>query len=348
MVVVWYLLFESACTISNIWLISADCRQHNQPAPVHTDPSYPTNTALPNTLCHIALQTPLHKAFFSNNGLLWLFIACIIPDIPWIVLRGGLTLTVVDPFALRLYTSVQASLLFCLILAAALCQCSRQPARTFLLLAANCLFHLLLDATQVKWGNGVHVLLPFTWASLQLNLFEPEQPLGIVISVCGLGVLLWAWPKITRQQVRPAAITFGKITAFVLCLAMYLTGPLLLLDPLERSGFYYIHTLRDRAARPGKYVELDRIPYTGQQRTATLFNGETIALRGDMPDQSAIVSLQGRFLTADTVQVMHYKQHGRTRDLASMLGIFLACVLILQTLILSRFPFIRSQKGQRP
>jgi hypothetical protein len=303
---------------------------------------------LPNTLCHIALQAPLHKAFFSNSGLLWLFIACIIPDIPWIVLRGGLALTVVDPYSLRLYSSIQASLLFCLILSAALCQCSGQPARTFLLLAANCLFHLLLDAAQVKWGNGVHLFAPFSWSSLQLNLFEPEQPLGILITVCGLGVLLWAWPKITgqQQQVLPTAITFSKATAFVVCLAMYLSGPFLFLDPLEKSDFYYLRTLRDQAARPGKYVELDRVPYSGEQRTVILFSGEVVTLRGDLPDQSAILSLQGRFLTAESVQVSRYKQHGRTRDLASMLGIFLTCVLILQTLILPRFPFIRSQKGQ--
>lgn len=290
----------------------------------------------------------MHKLFFSDRELFWVIIACIMPDIPWILLRGGLAIPLADPYALRLYTSTQASLLFCLVLSAAVSQCSRQQVRAFLLLSTNCLIHLLLDATQIKWGNGVHLLVPFNWSLLQLNLFTTEHPLGIFITICGIGVLLWVWPKIARQQAPPPEMRRGRIITFIICLAAYLAGPFLFFNELERSDFYYLHTLRDRNSRPGKYIEFDRVPYSGTQQAVLLFTGESINLKGDLPRRSGTISVQGRFLTADTVQVSHHQHHGRIRDLASMLGIFLACVLTLQTLILSRFPFIRSQKGHIP
>lgn len=303
---------------------------------------------MPNTLCHILLQTPLHRAFFSNRGLLWVIIACIIPDIPWILLRGALALEVADPYALRLYTSIQASLFFCLVLSAALAQCSPRPAGIFLLLAANCLLHLLIDATQVKWANGVHLLAPFDWSSLQLHIFGPEHPLGVLMTVSGCIYLLWLWPKIAGQQASPPAFRATGMAVAAVCLVVYLAGPLLFLEKLAQGDFYYLQTLRERKFRPGKHIEFDRVPYSASRRTVTLFSGESVTLRGKLPASSGTLSVQGRFITPDTVQVSRYRRHGRIRDPASVLGIFLICSLTAQTLLLSHFPLRRFQKGPQP
>ncbi len=303
---------------------------------------------MPNTLCHIALQVPVHRAALSDKVLPWVVAGCIIPDIPWILLRASLALGLAAPYTIRPYTTIQASLLFCTLFSAFLAQFSRRPAATFAILSGNCLFHLLLDATQVKWANGVHLLAPFDWSAQQFHLFDLDHPLGIPLTVAGLITLLWYWPRICRQQIWAAAMKPGRIVAAMTCLLLYLTGPLIFLGDLEQTNFHFLHTLEDKSARPGKYVEFDRVPYTRATRTVTIFSGETIRLAGAIPDQSGSVSIQGRFIAADTVAVTDYRLHNRFRDPASMLGIILACVLMLQTIILALFSrFFPPDKGRQ-
>ncbi len=301
---------------------------------------------MPNTLCHVALQAPLNRLFCKDSDLLWVILACIIPDIPWILLRGLLSLQTLDPFSLRLFTSIQASLVFCLILSAALAQLSRLPLRTFSILGLNCLIHLLLDATQVKWGNGVHLFPPFNWSALQWHIFWPEHPLGIVITVFGFGYFLRIWPRMLSERVQLPTFGTSRILILLCCLLFYLTGPLLFLQRLEQTDYYSIRTLRDVQGRSGRQIEFDRVPYSHIEKTITTFSGEQLRLTGETPRESGIISLQGRFLSATTVQASRFHQHSRMRDWASLLGLFMACTLLVQTLILSRFPFNRSLKGQ--
>jgi len=292
---------------------------------------------LPNTLCHIALQVPVHKAAWPDKVLPWAVAGCIIPDIPWILLRAALALGPAAPYTLRLYATIQASLFCCALFSAFLAQFSRHPAVVFSILAGNCLFHLLLDATQVKWANGIHLLAPFDWTALQFHLFDLDHPLGIPLTVAGLITLLWCWPRIVRQPIWAATITPGRTLAAATCIALYLTVPLLFLDDLEKTDFHFLHTLKDKAARPGRPIEFDRAAYERSVRTVTIFSGETFRLEGALPDRSGSVSIRGRFVTPDTVAVTDYRMHNRIRDPASMLGIILTCVLTLQTIILSKY-----------
>lgn len=271
--------------------------------------------------------------------------ACIIPDIPWILLRCLLSLQTIDPYNLRLYTSIQASLVFCLIFSAALAQLSRLPSRIFAILGFNCLLHLLLDATQIKWGNGIHLFLPYDWSALQWQIFWPEYPLGIVITVFGFGYFLRIWPKVLAQKPRLPNLGTARIFALLCCLLVYLVGPLFLLEELEKTDYYAIQTLRNVQARPGKQIEFDRVPYSQTNKTITIFSGEQLHLSGETPDQSGIISLQGRFLSTTTVQTNRYHQHSRIRDWASLLGLLMTCTLTVQTLILPRYSFNRPLKG---
>jgi hypothetical protein len=93
----------------------------------------------------------------------------VIPDVPWILQRivsAGFTASVVDPYDLRLYTIVQSSLIACLVLSLALSLLSSAPRRVFMLLAFNSFVHLLLDAMETKWANGVNLFAPFSWQLL--------------------------------------------------------------------------------------------------------------------------------------------------------------------------------------
>ncbi len=273
--------------------------------------------------------------------------ACSIPDLPWILQRSLLSLEFLDPLDLRLYTTVQASLVFCLIFSAALAQLSRNPGRAFALLGFNCLLHLLLDATQIKWANGVHFFLPISWSAVQWHIFWPEHPLGPIITAGGFFYYLRIWPRLLAEK--PQWPRFGANRGLILvcCLLFYLTGPFLFSQKLEKTGFYSINTLRDRAARPGKLVEFDRVPYSASEKTITILTGERIRLSGEVPKKSGLISLQGQFLSPATVQTGRYHQHSKMRDWASLLGLFMTCTLLVQTLILSRFPFHQPLKGQQ-
>ena len=307
----------------------------------------PHSAPLPNTLCHIALQAPASRLFCHDRELYWVIIACILPDLPWILLRILLFFQVTDPFIARLYTSTQASLFFCLLLSAGLATMSRLPVRTFIILGLNCLCHLLLDATQIKWGNGIHLFLPINWSTLQWHIFWPEHPFGMAITIFGFAYFLRIWFLIQAQTPAvPFVPTTFKTLVLLCCLSLYLAGPYLLLQDLEKSNYFYIKTLRDRELRQGKQIEFDRVPFSHGERTITTFSGEKIRLTGNVPEKSGLFSLQGRFISVSTVQVNRWHAHNRIRDWASILGLFMACTLIVQTLILSRFPFPRSFRGQ--
>ena len=299
---------------------------------------------MPNTLCHIALQGWPHRALYSDRGLLWVIIGCIIPDIPWIILRISLALGLADPYVLRLYTTVQASLLFCILAAVFLAQLAARPAWTFGILSGNCLLHLLLDATQVKWANGVHLTEPLDWTALHFSLFRMDHPLGLPLTAAGLFLLFRYWPEISRQQYwRP---TLGPARTLVAAagLFLYLTGPLPLLDDLRQTDFHFLQTLQDKPARPGKYVEFDRVVFDHQQPAIRIFTGEQIRLIGKIPARSGTISIRGRFIAPGIVQAIDVQLHDGSRKFASIAGIFLACLLTVQTVILSRFPPSNSTK----
>ena len=296
---------------------------------------------MPNTLCHIALQGSLHTALHRDRGFLWVVIGSIIPDVPWIILRATLALEIADPYQLRLYTTILASLPFCLLAAALLAQFTARPTAVFALLSANCLLHLLLDATQIKFANGVHLAAPFSWTTLHLDLFSLSHPLGLPITVAGLLLLLWQWPRTARQRYWADALGPARKLTAALCLCLYLTGPLPFLDDLAESDFHFIETLRDKANRTGKYIEFDRVPYDQRLPGIRPFTGEWIKVTGSLPGKASTVSIRGRFTATDTVQISSSQTHDRDRDFASIAGIFLACLLTGQTVILSRsFPFI--------
>jgi len=100
------------------------------------------------------------------------------PGYPWILLRTSLALDLAAPYTVRLYTTIQASLLFCALFSAFLAQLSRHPAATFAILTGNSLLHLLLDATQVKWANGVHLLARSTGPPGSLTCLTSTIPSG--------------------------------------------------------------------------------------------------------------------------------------------------------------------------
>ncbi len=292
---------------------------------------------MPNTLCHIGIQAPLNRTVLGRDRLLWVIIACILPDLPWIILTCLIPLDIFDPYDLRLYCTAQASLLLCLFLSAALACCTKQTGKIFMILAGNCLFHLVLDALEIKWGNGVHLIAPFSWTMMHYGTLWPEHPLILGLTLIGLLYLIGNWRSCVVYSTQLYLPEKRKTAIGLLFFGCYLLAPLFFLTQLEEANTYNIHTLRMKEQRPGKAIEFDRVHYFAEQQSLQTFSGERITVVGSQPATSGRVSFRGHFLTPTSFAGTSHHYHRDQRDLASLIGLFMACTLLLQSLILPHF-----------
>jgi hypothetical protein len=234
----------------------------------------------------------------------------------------------VDVYDLRLYTMAQASLAGTLLLCAAVAVVTRAPRLVFAILGVNALLHLLLDACEVKWGNGVHLLAPFTWKMTSFNLVDGEGWPVLVLTI--LGGLLVAW-EIARW--RPPAIELElrprRVGVAVLFVVAYLLAPLAFLDAVQASDSYSVKTLREVGDRPGRTIGLDRTSFeaTPAGGFVHMWNGERVRVTGPVPDHDARVSLYGTFVEPDLLRVDRYVVHRGGRDWPSYLALVLLALL---------------------
>ncbi len=270
----------------------------------------------------------------------WILAGIIIPDIPWILQRVFHVLNIGDIYDLRLYVTVQASLIFCLILSAAVAFFSQRPLRVFLVLALNCLLHLLLDALQIKWGNGVHLFVPFSWSLFNIGLFWPENLISYLLSGTGLIYLFVAWRSIVARGVQLVVPSRQHLLIAACCCLIYLAAPTLFLHELEKSNSTSVSTLRTPSSRPGQTIELDRVHYSHDNKAATLYSGESIQVQGKVPQETTRISLQGSFLAENIITSSRFHAHNSFRDKASYLGLLLSSALWLFSL----FSYSRQNK----
>ncbi len=290
---------------------------------------------MPNTLCHIGIQGGSGRIL--AHDIRWIIAGCIIPDIPWIILKILIAATPLNPYDLRLYCMVQASLLFCLLLSGSVALVARSPLMTFSIIGSNCLFHLLLDAMQIKWGNGVHLFAPFSWKMTRFNYLWPEHLVILFFTCFGFFFMIFYWRETVTKTIpfrRPRGM---EAIAATMLFLFYLLGPPLFMNDLEKLDSYYIHTLREYNNRPGKQVMFDRAHYFSGTKSLRTFAGEIIHVTGRQPAMSGRVSFQGRFLSPSTFQASQYHFHHDHRDLASVIGLFMACALLLHSVLLLRF-----------
>lgn len=299
---------------------------------------------MPNTLCHIGVQGTLGSTLLQPRDLLWVIVGCILPDLPWILLKIVIPLEIADPYDLRLYCTAQASLFFCFFLSAALASFTTNCLRVFGIIFINCALHLLLDSLQIKWGNGVHLLFPLQLEMFHLDLLWPEHTAVVVLSTCGFFYLIYSWKKIAYSGV---TLCFGNrpqnLIGF-LFVTIYFIAPVTVLDKLETADVYHIQTLRNYSDRPGKSVAFDRPHYFASKQQVRIWSGEHITIIGPQPGASGRVSFKGKFLTVNSVSASEYHFHKDRRDFASLIGLIMSCTLFLQSVILSKFYARKSEK----
>lgn len=286
---------------------------------------------MPNTLVHFAVQGAASRALWRAIDPRFVYLGCLLPDLPWILRRAivGLGLPA-DVFDLRLYTMGLASLSVTLLLAAAIAALTSAPRRVLAVLGANALAHLLLDATEVKFGNGVHLLAPVSWRMTSFDWVAGESPVYLVLTLGGALLVLWEIAR-PRGSAVPLDLRPRRLLASAALAATYLVAPLPFLGAIEASGSYSVGVLRALEARPGRAVSLDRTAFhaTPAGGRVQLWTGERVRATGAaLPAHDAIVSLHGTFLETDVLRVDRLVEHRRSRDWASYLGLVLLALVL--------------------
>lgn len=282
---------------------------------------------MPNTLVHFGVQGAINRGLKRDIDLRWVFLGCVIPDIPWILQRVvKLVVPGVDLYSLRLYAIVQATLLASLLLCAALAAVSSRPRLVFVILASNTLLHLLLDATQTKWANGVHLFAPVSWQLTSFGLFWPENPLIDVLTAAGLVLAVW-YLLAARKPPVELSLRPARLVLFSLFLAAYYLLPFQLIDGPAEADNHSVRTLRSAAERTGSAVAFDRnryVPDDSGGGVLTTFAREQIRLTGELPGSAGRLSVRGTFIDPQTVRVDEWHLHVTWfRDGASYLGLTL-------------------------
>ena len=286
---------------------------------------------MPNTLAHIGAQGFISRPFLDKADIKWIYLGCILPDIPWMLQRVvrfvGLDINAYD---LRLYVIIQSSLLFSVLLASALAMFSARYWRAFAILSLNALLHLMLDAMQVKWANGVHLFAPLGWKLINFGFFWPENIITYLLTVLGVIFFVITWKRIASGESDLELKSPIRYIGFILFALIYMISPVFILDAPEKANNHFVHTLRDYQNRTGKHLELDRKQYDALAGSIIAFGGEPIQVKGIDLKDSAVLSISGNFVAPDTIQVEEYHVHNEVfRDGASYVG--LGLVLLVWT-----------------
>lgn len=292
---------------------------------------------MPNTLVHFGVQGITSRTVFRDIDIKWVFLACVIPDIPWILQRVlKLVVPGTDPYTLRLYAIVQATFMFSLVLCMAIASISERPRVIFSVLAINSLLHLILDACETKWGNGVHLFAPFSWQLSNFGLVWPESMSIRLLTILGLIYSIWV---IRYAPGRSVNVYFGhprRIVIALLLLGVYFLAPFLLMHGPDDTYNHSVKTLREKAERTGKQVSMDRNYFTKDESgdVVRTFAGEHVRVVGNLPDRSGAVSMRGIFIDTETIQIRDFYMHTPAfRDVPTYIGLALLLVIWVSGLV---------------
>jgi hypothetical protein len=186
------------------------------------------------------------------------------------------------------------------------------------------LLHLLTDAIEIKWGVGVHLLAPFWWATLDFGLVWPESLLPLSLALVGLVIVVLEWRRPRAEmEGRPVHGTRGAVAAILL--GAYFLLPVAFMSAVEAADIHKVSTLRNVGSRPGKTIELDRVVFRPEDGGyVKILAGEKLDVVGPMPSEPGQVSIRGRFLDSQTVEIQEIHRHDLFwRDAASYAGLLL-------------------------
>ena len=287
---------------------------------------------MPNTLAHIGAQGLLSRAFFKDIDIKWIYAGSIVPDAPWILQRVVRILSPgIDIYTLRAYSIAQASFFMSLILCLALALLAgSQHKRLFLLLGSNVIFHLVLDAIQIKWANGVHWVAPFSWDLTNWGLFWPEHPVNLALTGFGLLYIAWHWRSSWKNGLSLAGLSLKRAFMALFLAVLYLAVPLAFVNGPIKADNHFIRTLQTEQNREGQLLECDRAGYRPGSEQATLqcWDGEPLIIANQNTPASATLSVRARFVGDREIEIIESHTHfSWFRDNASYLGLGLVFII---------------------
>ncbi|MBD3276290.1 MAG: hypothetical protein GF372_13320 [Candidatus Marinimicrobia bacterium] len=296
---------------------------------------------MPNTLAHIGVQSILTRSVLKSADFIWIYIGLIIPDIPWIIQRAIRTVyPAVDLLMLRSYSIIQATLIGSLLLSFLIAYVTREQWKVFAILGLNACLHLIIDAGQLKYANGVHFLAPFSWEMTNWGLFSIEGVVTYVLTGFGLFYLFWSWRSLNPLLPKLKKIHLRQILVLSMLMILYFTFPLLLLEKPVQANNHYLKTLQNSENRTGEYIELDRASFKITNGNKVIKPGhysEWFQVKGLPVENSASVSIKGFFSEQKVITVNEYKVHTDWfRDMASYAGLVLVVLTLIVTIFLGR------------
>jgi hypothetical protein len=300
---------------------------------------------MPNTLAHLGIGGAATRAVITKADLKWVYLACIIPDIPWILQRTAhIFFPQVSPYDLRLYVIVQSTLLFCFIFSLAIASLSKDFLKTFLILAFGSLVHLLIDSLQKKWANGAQLFAPFNWSLLNFNLFWPESLPTYLITLFGLFYFFSTFKDSLSAPLELELKNFKRWFLFAATFIVYMIIPLFILNQPFEANNHFVKTLENVKERPGKYFEVDRRAYKYENGMGVLntLAGEDIKLTNIDLKKNETISLKAKFIDEHTAQVIEYHVHSSLRDWASYLGLLFVLIFWVTNIYINRKDILQS------
>jgi len=196
-------------------------------------------------------------------------------------------------------------------------------------LGLNSFLHLLVDACQTKWGNGVILFAPFNWEIINFGFFWPDSWPTYLLTISGLFYVIFIPIKINEGDlidlVRPRSLR--KVFA-ILLIAIYLCLPFAFIKVIESKDSHSVATIRNPCVNCP--VAFDRADFRKEadKNTLNTWSRQSYRVAGLRPEHSAKVSIRGKFRDSSTILVEDlYLHHGFNRDIPSYIG--LAVVLVI-------------------
>jgi hypothetical protein len=212
----------------------------------------------------------------------------------------------------------------------------------------NAVAHLVLDAAQTKWANGVHFFAPLTWEAVGIGWFWPESVVAGVMTLSGLAFVVTRMMRHRgSDHAPPLKWVPRRFVAVGAMLVMYIVLPISWMPAVEAADSHWIGTLRAYEDRPGRRVEFDRafVRASADSMVLETFAREHLAMDGIAPERQGKISIRGRFVTPARVLVETYHFHAMWfRGPASYIGLVFLVYFWLAPVILRVSPATRARR----
>jgi hypothetical protein len=250
------------------------------------------------------------------------------PDLPWVLLRG---LHMVVPISSSLtpsyYVQPFATPLMCLWAGVIFACCVRRPRRQAVAFVAAAWLHLLLDACQTRFGNGVAFLYPLSGKLYDFEVFWEESPVGLAMLALSVGFVA----VVAKQGV--ASMTWKRPPAMwvAVLLVGYFAMPVVTWSLMRGDDTFGMAFVSDPTSFEGRTVGFDRNLLAGTNPPILrTWYGRDLRLVGVPAEAQAgdIVSVRGRY-TDGEIAVEAFHVHLRhLHDVPSMVALAVFVVIL--------------------